>query len=36
VRGDGPRMTQLVALTAINYAARQSVDFFVCEAFCGG
>lgn len=36
VRGDGPRMTQLVALIAINYAARQGVDFFVCEAFCGG
>jgi hypothetical protein len=29
-------MTQLVALIAINYAVRHGVDFFVCEAFCGG
>jgi folylpolyglutamate synthase/dihydropteroate synthase len=36
-REDGsPRMTQLIALTGIHYAASQGVDFFVCEAFCGG
>lgn len=32
----GHRMAQLVALMAIDYAVSQSVDFFVCEAFCGG
>jgi folylpolyglutamate synthase/dihydropteroate synthase len=36
VRRDGPRMAQLVALIAINYAVRHDVDFFLCEAFCGG
>jgi folylpolyglutamate synthase len=29
LRRDGPRMTQLVALTAINYAVRHGVDFFL-------
>lgn len=32
----GHRMAQLVALMAIDYAVSQGVDFFVCEAFCGG
>lgn len=32
----GHRMAQLVALMAIDYAVSQDVDFFVCEAFCGG
>lgn len=36
MRDDGPRMTQLVALTAIHYAVSQGADFFICEAFCGG
>ncbi|KAM0704123.1 hypothetical protein Q7P35_008355 [Cladosporium inversicolor] len=36
LRDDGPRMTQLIALTAIHYAVSQGVNFFVCEAFCGG
>ena len=32
----GHRMAQLVALIAVDYAVAQGVDFFVCEAFCGG
>lgn len=32
----GHRMAQSVALMAIDYAASQGADFFVCEAFCGG
>ena len=32
----GHRMAQLVALMAIDYAASKGVDFFICEAFCGG
>lgn len=32
----GHRMAQLVALMAVDYAVAQGVDFFVCEAFCGG
>lgn len=35
-RDDGPRMSQLVTLTAIHYAVSRGVDYFVCEAFCGG
>ena len=36
LRDDGPRMTQMVALTAIHFAISHNVDFFICEAFCGG
>lgn len=36
LREDGPQTQQLIALTAIHYAASQGVDYFVCEAFCGG
>lgn len=36
LRDDGPRMMQMIALTAIHFAISQNVDFFICEAFCGG
>lgn len=36
LRDGGPKMSQLITLTAIHYAASRGVDYFVCEAFCGG